>query len=258
MYITVLQTNIVWENKSKNLKNLEDYLKLLSGKTEIVILPEMFSTGFSMNCAGLAEAIDDFTISSLKVLSKNYNIALVGSYMAKDTNSYYNRAFFITPNGNVSYYDKRHLFRMGDESKYFSSGNNNLIVTYNDFNIQLLICYDLRFPVWSRLNKENPYDMLIYVANWPASRRKVWDTLLQARALENQCYVCGVNRVGDDGLGLHYDGGSVIISPKGEIMNTVKDDEEDYASSSIDLESLKHFRMKFPVWKDADDFKLNI
>lgn len=252
--ITAIQSDIVWENKKENLRLLHDRLQVLCGTTEIVVLPEMFSTGFSMQSHLLGEKTDAETITTLKDWSRQYQIALTGSYIAVEGTRHYNRGFFLTPTGEEYYYDKRHLFRMGNEPKSFQSGNHRPIISYLGWNICLLICYDLRFPVWSR-NIKNAYDLLIYVANWPTSRRLVWDTLLRARALENQCYVCGVNRIGIDGYGLTYNGGSIIYSPKGEIQAQANDEQENCITARLSLNSLKKFREKFPVWKDADEFQ---
>lgn len=255
MKISVLQTHIVWEDKTENLKRLQNKLETLSGETDIAILPEMFSTGFTMRSTELAEPVDGETISTLQCWAKKYQIALAGSYIAVDNGHYYNRAFFLTPEGTTFFYDKRHLFRMGNENDHFSAGENRLIIPYKGWNICLLVCYDLRFPVWSR-NINNEYDLLIYVANWPAPRRLVWDTLLSARAIENMCYVCGSNRVGTDGNGLEYNGGSTIYSPKGNILAIAPEKEESVITTDLSLEELKSFRHKFPVWMDADSFKL--
>jgi len=255
MYISLLQTDIEWENKQANLLKLNNQLESLKGKSNLAVIPEMFTTGFSMNCHELAEDNNDNTVATLCELSHKYDIALTGSFIGTENDRFYNRGFFITPNGNKFFYDKHHLFRMGEETKFFSAGDNHLIVRYWGFNIALLICYDLRFPVWSR-NVENGYDLLIYVANWPASRRSVWDTLLRARALENMSYVCGVNRIGIDGNGMKYNGGSILISPKGNTIASITDDKEDTITSEIDTDSLQAFRNKFPVWKDADKFSL--
>ena len=189
MRISILQTDIVWENKQENLRRLHEKLETLRGTTEIVVLPETFSTGFSMNTASLAEPTTGETITTLRRWSEEYRLALAGSFIANETApeggkpSYYNRAFFLTPEGDAYYYDKRHLFRMGHETEHFTSGYQRPIIRYRGWNILLLVCYDLRFPVWSR-NRNNEYDLLICVANWPVPRRKVWDILLQARALE--------------------------------------------------------------------------
>lgn len=255
MIITPLQTSIVWENKFQNLQLLESYLKQLKGTTDLVILPEMFSTGFTMNSHLLAEENDGVTIHTIKAYAKEYDIALCGSHIAEENGHFYNRGFFITPEGEEFFYDKKHLFRMGDEIDHFSAGDKRIIISWRGWNICLLICYELRFPVWSR-NMGNEYDLLIYVANWPASRQIVWNTLLPARALENMCYVCGVNRIGIDGNDLSYSGGSVVYSPKGKLLASVPDNQEGHCSVELDLPSLNKFREKFPVWKDADSFIL--
>lgn len=253
--ISIIQTDIVWEDKQENLRLLHEKLQKLRGTTEIVVLPEMFSTGFSMQSSVLAEASSDRTITSLKQWAAQFQLAICGSYIATDNGLHYNRAFFITPTGEEYYYDKRHLFRMGRETDHFAAGNQQTIVPYQGWNICLLVCYDLRFPVWSR-NINNEYDLLIYVANWPASRRLAWDTLLRARAIENQCYVCGVNRTGTDNYHLEYNGGSKIYSPLGEELVTLPDEKEGVATVALNLHTLNQYREKFPVWKDADDFLL--
>lgn len=262
--VSLLQTDIVWEDKRANLERLRRALKELRGTTDIALLPEMFSTGFSMDARHLAEPVDGETVSLLKAWAAACGIALAGSYIAcgKDTRpdaapAAYNRAFFITPQGETTFIDKRHLFRIGYEKESYTAGHSLNVVRYRGWNIRLLVCYDLRFPVWSR-NVQNGYDLLIYVANWPASRRKVWDTLLQARALENQCYLCGVNRVGTDGNHIPYNGGSVAYSPKGELIASLPDGLEGIATATMDLETLRAFRGKFPVWKDADKFTLDL
>ena len=253
--ISIVQTDIAWENKQENLRMLREKLHALRGTTEIVVLPEMFSTGFTMKSRELAEPVSGITVRILKELAADFQLALCGSFICSERSNYYNRAFFITPEGEEFYYDKRHLFRMGNEAEYFSSGNNKLIISYRGWNICLLVCYDLRFPVWSR-NVNNEYDLLIYVASWPQARRLSWDTLLCARALENMCYVCGVNRIGVDGNKLIYNGGSVVFSAKGEVLASVPDGEEGIETVSLSLISLQQLRDKFPVWKDADAFRL--
>lgn len=252
--VSLLQTDIKWEDKEYNLATLEKYISELTGKTDLIVLPEMFSTGFSMNSHRLAEKMDGYTISKLQTWAKLYNTALSGSFIAEDNGEYYNRGFFITPAETI-FYDKRHLFRMGDESNHFSAGNKQCIIHYKGFNICLLICYDLRFPVWAR-NIDNAYDLLIYVANWPESRIKVWNTLLEARALENQAYVCGVNRVGKDDIGLTYNGQSAMIDYKGNKRAYLDTVLEKVETVEISKEELNLFRNKFPVWKDADKFTL--
>lgn len=254
--VSVIQSDIVWENKQDNLRLLHRKLEALRGTTEIVVLPEMFSTGFSMHSQTLAEPIDGETISTLRQWATDYQLALTGSYISSQEGHYYNRAFFLTPEGEEHYYDKRHLFRMGNEAEHFSAGEApKQVIGYRGWNIRLLVCYDLRFPVWSR-NVNNEYDLLIYVASWPEPRRLVWDTLLRARALENMSYVCGANRVGTDGNRLAYNGGSIVYSAKGEVLASLPDGREGIATATLDLASLKQLREKFPVWKDADSFQL--
>lgn len=252
--ISLLQTDIKWEDKEYNLSTLERYISELTGKTDLIVLPEMFSTGFSMNSRLLAEKADGTTIATLQKWSLRYNVALSGSFIAEDKGEYYNRGFFISPS-QITFYDKRHLFRMGDEAKHFSAGDKQTVVQYKGFNICLLICYDLRFPVWAR-NVNNKYDLLLYVANWPESRIKVWNTLLEARAIENQAYVCGVNRVGKDNMGLIYNGQSALIDYKGNKVAYLDTAIEQVVTVEISKEDLNLFRSKFPVWKDADRFSL--
>lgn len=262
MRVTLLQTDIVWENRQENLLLLRKKLETLRGETEIVVLPETFSTGFSMNSCQLAEPINGNTLTTLRQWATEFQFAIAGRYIAcsEENDDHaahikpcYNRAFFLTPEGDAYYCDKRHLFRMGKETEHFCAGDRRTIISYRGWNILLLVCYDLRFPVWSR-NVNNEYDLLIYVANWPVPRRRVWDVLLQARALENICYVCGVNRVGTDGNEITYNGGSVAYSPKGELLTCVPDGEEGSATASLDLSALRNFRQKFPAWKDAESF----
>lgn len=255
--ITLLQTDIAWEDKTANLRRLRNRLETLRGTTEIVVLPETFSTGFSMNPADLAEPADGPTVTTLQHWAGEYDTALVGSYIACDASGqhFYNRAFFLTPEGEAWFYDKRHLFRMGHETECYTPGRERLVVNYRGWNICLLVCYDLRFPVWSR-NRRNEYDLLLYVANWPASRRHVWDILLQARALENISYVCGVNRVGEAPHGILHDGGSAAWSPRGERMASVPDHTTGTVTLTLDGEVLKHFRERFPAWRDADEFTI--
>lgn len=253
--VTIAQYDIQWENKRTNLNKIKEILFRVKGKTDLVVLPEMCTTGFSMNVSDLAENETEETILSLKKWATELDLAIAGSFIAKQDKNYFNRGFFITPE-NISYYDKRHLFRMGEESLYYKSGKNKLIVEHKGVKVCLLICYDLRFPVWAR-NKDKEYDLLLYVANWPESRIKVWKTLLSARVIENMSYVCGVNRIGVDGLGLNYNGNSMILNAKGEIISNVSDTEQ-IETIEISLEELYNFRNKFPVWKDADDFEIKI
>ena len=253
--ISMVQSHIIWEDRNENLEYYGELLRRVSGKTDIAVLPETFTTGFSMEVEKLADTMDGETIRSVKNWSHKYGIAIVGSFIVKENGKYYNRAFFITPDGEEYYYDKRHLFRMAGEDKHFSAGDERVIVRYKDWNIRLLVCYDLRFPVWSR-NVNNEYDLLIYVANWPEPRKKVWKVLLQARAIENMCYVCGVNRVGVDGKGFSYRGDSIVFGPRGKKMADAGKREEIMRTCTLLKNELNDFRAKFPAWKDADIFQL--
>lgn len=253
--LTLAQYDIAWENKQTNFDLINNIVVNLKGKTDIIILPEMCTTGFTMNSHNLAETNNGKTITLIKQWAIENEVAICGSFIAADDKEcYYNRAFFITPEKEY-YYDKRHLFRMGSEPQYFSSGNSRLVFEHKGFNICLLICYDLRFPVWAR-NINNEYDILIYVANWPASRTKVWDALLTARAIENMSYVCGVNRIGKDGNGLVYNGSSKLINARGEEISSTALNREQIETIRISKGELEEFRIKFPVWKDADRFEI--
>lgn len=254
--ISLVQQDIVWEDKQANLAYIHRIVVDLSGKTDIVIFPEMCTTGFSMNTHALAETVEENTISLLKGWSQEYGMAICGSFIAKDNGLFYNRAFCITPT-NQYFYDKRHLFRMGREPEAFSSGKKRVVFELNGFNICLLVCYDLRFPVWAR-NIGNEYDLLIYMANWPTARAKVWDTLLTARALENMCYICGVNRIGEDGNGLKHSGGSKLVDARGENILSLALNQTQVGTVSISKQELQEFRVKFPVWKDADEFEIKL
>ncbi len=252
--ISIVQSDIFWEDKSRNLISYEKILIGLSGKTDLAIFPEMFTTGFTMQVKDLAETNEEYTVQTLQKWASGFGMALAGSFIAKDiSGKYFNRGFFITPEGNRYFYDKRHLFRVGKEHETFSPGEKQLIVDYKGWKINLIICYDLRFPVWIR-NVDNTYDLLICCANWPNVRKKVWETLLEARAYENYCYVCGVNRIGTDGEGLSYDGNSLLIDPRGHrIIHTVKP-QSVVRTATIYKEPLDSLRKKFPAWMDADRF----
>lgn len=255
LHVALLQNDIVWEDVKANLKACEIILATLDANVHLAVLPEMFTTGFSMSATQYAEEGEGTTITTLKRWATQFDIAIAGSYIAREGECCYNRGFFVKPNGEVTFYDKRHLFRMGDEGKVFSAGNERVIVEYNGWRIALFICYDLRFPVWSR-NVDNEYDVALYVASWPQVRSNVWRTLLLARAIENACYVCGVNRVGEDGMKLIYTGDTMAIDFKGGIINKVPDGEQGVVVVELDGEKLQSFRTKFPTWRDADRFTI--
>ena len=208
-----------------------------------------------MNVEALADPMDGTTVATIKGWAERYKMAVAGSFIAREEGKYYNRAFFVTPDGEASYYDKRHLFRMAGEDRHFSAGDKPLVVRYKDWNICLQVCYDLRFPVWSR-NVNNAYDLLIYVANWPEARKKAWKVLLQARAIENMAYVCGVNRVGVDGKGFAFRGDSMIYDARGKKLADAGKRDETTRTCALSKTDLEAFRTKFPAWKDADAFQL--
>ena len=254
--ISTIQTDLAWEDKNANLSMLEEKINSLRGNTEVVVLPEMFSTGFSMNTRTLAETMDGETAEWMKRMSSENKVIVTGSMIIEEDKKFYNRLIWIMPNGEYGYYDKRHLFAYSEEDKYFSPGNKRLIASVKGWKINLQVCYDLRFPVWARQTSEAEYDVLIYVANWPERRSHAWKTLLCARAIENQCYVVGVNRVGTDGNGIYYSGNSLVIDPLGEVLYHMAD-EEDVFTVTLQKERLNEVRTKFPFLKDADHFKIN-
>lgn len=258
---TIIQTNLHWEEPTQNLKMLEEKIKGIKEKTEVIILPEMFTTGFSMKPEQFAEGMEGETIKWMKCISSERKIILTGSIMTADKGNYYNRLIWMLPNGRRGIYDKKHLFGYADEDKHYTSGTKRLIASVKGWKINLLVCYDLRFPVWSRQsyrhddNNGLEYDILVYVANWPESRNHMWKTLLQARAIENQCFCIGVNRVGNDGNGIYYSGDSMLINPLGEVLYQ-KAHEEDVYTFTLQKEELEKIREKMPFWKDADAYRL--
>ncbi|MFT3902820.1 MAG: amidohydrolase [Niabella sp.] len=261
--VTLVQAKLFWEDKAVNLLQLEQKIADIHKKTEVVILPEMFSTGFSMNPAKLAEGMDGPTLKWMQEMALRYKIILTGSIIASETvdNSprYYNRLIWMLPNGKYGYYDKRHLFAFAGEDAQYTAGSKRLVASAKGWRLNLQVCYDLRFPVWARQQPEDDaafeYDILVYVANWPESRSTAWKTLLQARAIENQCYVIGVNRVGEDGNGVCHSGDSMVVSPLGEILYTQKD-AEDVHTITLQKAELEAVRSRFPFWKDADGFAI--
>ena len=260
---TIIQTNLHWENIKANLEMLEEKICSIKEKNTIVILPEMFTTGFSMKPQLFAETPEGETVQWMKRMASAQKIIITGSIMIEEDKKYYNRLIWMQPDGNYSYYDKRHLFAYGDEDKHYTPGNKKLITSVNGFKINLLVCYDLRFPVWSRQsppsaedNETNLFDVLIYTANWPEKRIHHWKALLTARAIENQCCVIGVNRVGNDGNNIYYTGDSMVINAMGEILYHKKD-EEDIFTITLNKNHVTETRSRFPFWKDADDFLIS-
>lgn len=260
--VTLIQTQLHWEDKAANLKMLEEKINSIPEKTEIIVLPEMFSTGFSMQPEKLAETMEDATVIWMKKMAAQKKVILTGSFIYKDSRSdnsdaaYFNRLVWMLPNGQFGVYDKRHLFGFAGEDNHYTAGNKRLIASAKGWKINLQICYDLRFPVWARQNPNTAkaeYDLLIYVANWPERRNHAWKTLLQARAIENQCYVVGVNRVGNDGNNIYHSGDSMVVDPLGEVIVHKKDVEEIF-TIQLDKNHLETIREKLPFLKDADGF----
>jgi predicted amidohydrolase len=256
--LSLVQTALVWEDKAANLQLLETQLASLRGKTQVVVLPELFSTGFSMQTQVLAEPMNGPTLQWMRTMAQQYQLIITGSVMIQEEGLFYNRLIWMLPTGELGHYDKRHLFAFAGEDRYYSRGNKRFIASANGFKINLQICYDLRFPVWSRQHATDgqpEYDLLIYVANWPERRRLAWMSLLQARAIENQCYVIGVNRVGEDGHQIYHSGDSMVIDPLGEVLFTKKD-EACVHTLTISKEQLQAYRRQFPFLRDGDAFEL--
>jgi omega-amidase len=258
LIITTIQTNLSWEDKAANLKMLREKINAIDEKMEIVILPEMFSTGFSTTPKPLAETMDGETVAWMKEVAADNKIILTGSVIIKEDDNYFNRLIWMLPNGQYGYYNKRHLFALGNEHEEYTAGSKRLIASVKGWKINLQVCYDLRFPVWSRqqsTDTEPEFDVLVYVANWPEKRSHAWKTLLCARAIENQCYVIGVNRVGEDGNNLTYSGNTLVIDPLGEVLYHMQD-AEDIFTTTLEKEKLEKVRTHLPFWKDADKFNL--
>lgn len=256
---TLVQTKLHWENKEANLQMLEEKIKSIQHPTQVVVLPEMFSTGFSMQPELLAEDMNGSTVEWMKRIAAEKKVILAGSIIIQEDGKFFNRLIWMLPNGQHAHYDKRHLFAFAGEDAHYTAGNKRLIASVNGIKIHLQVCYDLRFPVWARQQTNNSpeYDVLIYVANWPERRKHAWRTLLQARAIENQCYVIGVNRVGDDGNGIYHSGNSMVVDAMGEVLYE-KEHEEDVHTITLSKDKLEEIRHKLPFLKDADDFHISL
>lgn len=256
---TLIQADLTWEDKEANLAMFESKIRDIGESTHVVVLPEMFSTGFSMKPEELAEDMNGHTLRWMEKMAVRHKIILTGSLIIKDNGRYYNRLIWMLPDGEYGCYDKRHLFAFGNEDRHYSAGKKRLIASVKGWKINLQVCYDLRFPVWARQQTSNlldhEYDLLIYVANWPEKRNIAWKTLLQARAIENQSYVIGVNRVGKDGNGILHSGDSSVIDPLGEILYR-KENVEDVHTITLLKSRLEEVRDNFPFWKDSDDFMI--
>lgn len=258
--VTLIQTNLHWENIEDNLRMFDEKINSIQERTEIVILPEMFSTGFSMSPERLAQTMDGSAVQWMKKKAAEKNIILTGSLIIEENGHYLNRLLWMQPNGVYGIYDKRHLFGYAGEHEHYQPGDKRLIAQVKGWKICLNVCYDLRFPVWSRnaivLETGEPaYDVLINVANWPERRSTPWKTLIHARAIENQCYAIGVNRVGNDGNNIYHSGDSSLIDPLGEILYR-KSHDEDIFTTTLERSRLDEVRTHFPFLKDADKFQV--
>ncbi len=261
MNVTLIQTHLKWEDTEMNIQYFDKLISAISSPTDLIVLPEMFTTGFTMNPQQNAEENLGNGFKWMQKMAKQKNAIITGSISTRDNLNNYNRLYWVEPSGKHHAYDKRHLFRMAKEDAHYTAGTKKIITKVNDWNICPLICYDLRFPVFSRnrfVDGKWDYDVLIYVANWPEARAYPWKQLLIARAIENQCYVVGVNRIGNDGNGIAHSGDSMVVNPRGEVISKTKANEESVETILLDKEYLNEFRKVFPVGMDADGFELNI
>ena len=273
MRVALLQYPIAWADKPTNLRLVEQRIAALAGKADVAVLPEMFATGFCTDHPELAETMDGQIMQTMQRLSDQYDIAIVGSFICLPqspleqrplsnsavsiiSQKLVNRGFMVTPHAEVQIQDKRHLYAHGGEDKFFERATNRTVFEYKGVKMQLLVCYDLRFPAWARNHSGYDYDILLVVANWPDIRIQYWDALVAARATENQCYIAAVNCTGDDGMGLHYNGHSVAYDTRLQPIVSFADDEEGTRIAHFDIQKLHHFREVLPLWKDVDNFLL--
>lgn len=252
--VALLQQDLIWENPEANRDKFDSLIRGLEGNPDIIVMPEMFSTGFSMNPAQHASDMNQPMLDAMKEWSRLKNAAICGSLMMKHDNTFVNRFVWVEPNADVQFYDKAHLFRMGEENQHYTAGNKRLLIRFRGWNIAPFVCYDLRFPVWLRRTPEFDYDMLLFVANWPERRTYHWRTLALARAIENQSYVVAVNRVGVDGYGVSYQGDSQVVDPLGMPIFRADDFKEVAETVTISKNNLLEYRKNFPAWADADPF----
>ena len=252
--IALVQTSLVWENHSANLELMDKHLaKIIAA--DVIVLPEMFTTGFSMDPARLAEKMDGKTMQWFAQKAKEKNAVITGSFIAEESGKYFNRLIWMRADGSFETYDKRHLFSMAGENIQYTEGNIKRILEVKGWKVCPLICYDLRFPVWSR-NVQNEYDVLLYTANWPEARNHAWKSLLPARAIENQCFVAAVNRIGMDGKALHYSGDSIVLDFLGKPLASANVGKEEIVEAVLKYEELEKFRKGFPAGLDQDKFEI--
>ncbi|MCX6287816.1 MAG: amidohydrolase [Bacteroidetes bacterium] len=257
--VAFIQTELGWEDKSQNLNRFEEHLAKINEAVDLIILPEMFNTGFSINPESFAEEMNGEGVGYLQRKAKDLNAVLMGSLLIRTAEGFVNRLVTAHPGGKVETYDKRHLFRLSEEYRIINGGTKRLVVKVKDWRIRPLVCYDLRFPVWSKntyANDKYEYDVLVYVANWPASRSNVWRTLLAARAMENQVYCIGVNRIGEDGHGTYHSGDSMALDGKGNILSSIPSGEESVNVVTLSRQDLDIYRESFTIGMDWDRFSI--
>lgn len=252
--VALLQTSLVWENREQGLASIQERLEKEAPVADLIVLPEMFTTGFTMNARENAEKMDGPAVTWMQDYSRKHQCWISGSLIIQEDDRYYNRLVVAGPDGLNGWYDKRHLFRMAGEDQVYQAGKSKLITNIRGWKVSFWICYDLRFPVWIR-NRNQEYDAAVFVANWPERRASHWSSLLKARAIENQCCLAGVNRIGSDGNSIPYSGGSVLLNAQGEPISN-GNSEDGWVTGEWDAAALRDYREKFPAWKDADDFLL--
>jgi len=253
-----LQYPIAWEAKVRNITLTVQRIRRLQGQADVALLPEMFSTGFCTNKPDLAEPIDGITMQTLQRTANETKIAICGSFICREGNRLYNRGFFLRPNASPTFVDKAHLYAHGGEDKFFTAGRERTVIEYKGVKMRLLLCYDLRFPTWARNKSGSDYDILLVSANWPEIRIQYWDALVAARATENQCYIAAANRVGNDGLGLHYNGHSVAYDTHLNPLVKFDNNQTGARIATFDMDQLWNFRQVLPLWKDNDPFAFQL
>ena len=252
--IALIQADLVWENPTENCKNFTKKIDSIVDAIDVIVLPEMFSTGFTMHAEKVAESMNGKMVNWMKQQALKKNAAIVGSLIITENNKFYNRLLFVEPSGQITHYNKRHTFTLVGEEKVYTAGSKKVIIDYKGWKICPLICYDLRFPVWAR-NSED-YDILLYVANWPKPRISAWNALLKARAIENMSYCIGVNRVGIDGVNSTYSGHSAVYNVLGETISNIKPSEEHIDIVTLEKRHISAYRNKFKFLNDRDSFTL--
>jgi len=253
--IALVQSDLIWEGREQNRKNFKEKIESISENIDLIILPEMFTTAFTMNAKDNAETMQGKTVVWMQTIAKNQKVAIVGSIIIEEENNYFNRLLFVHPEGKIEYYNKRHTFGYAGEDKVFTHGHKKLLIDYRGWKLFPLVCYDLRFPVWAR--NVDGYDALIYVANWPKPRVNAWDALLKARAIENMSYCIGVNRIGVDNQENEYVGHSAVYDVLGNILTTIRPNIEQIEIVTLQKRHIKYHRNKLGFLNDRDAFNFD-